>query len=130
MQAGKLRHLINIERAAYAVSTSGARTPTWGIWQTVYANVQPVSGRLVTFAKTMGATVSHRIQIRHLAGILPTDRVTFGDRVFTINAALNVDERDRELELYCTEDTTRSQPPPATGSYDALGEATYDTLAE
>ena len=41
--------------------------------------------------------------MRWRPGMVPTMRVVFGSRAFAINAVLNVLERNRELNLYCTE---------------------------
>lgn len=103
MRAGQLRHKIVIQQAAYATDAYGGRIPTWSFWAYRQADVSPIDGREAQYAKTIAATVSHKVTIRYTPGVDPTMRLVFGTRVFAINAVLNVDERNREHGLYCTE---------------------------
>ena len=41
--------------------------------------------------------------MRYLSGIVPKMRVKVGSRIFDILSIINVDERNRELQLMCRE---------------------------
>ena len=54
-------------------------------------------------AQSTQADVTHRIVLRFLSVIIPKMRVKFGSRVFDILSIINVNERNRELQLMCRE---------------------------
>jgi SPP1 family predicted phage head-tail adaptor len=104
MRAGELRHRVIIEEPTEGTPNAyGERVPTWREWDTRWARVEPVSGREVAYAKTHAATVSHKITLRYVEGLLPTFRVRYGVLVFTIDAAIDVEMRRKELNLFCTQ---------------------------
>ncbi|MBV8782414.1 MAG: phage head closure protein [Phycisphaerae bacterium] len=106
MIGGKLRHPVTIEQqSAGSPNAYGERDPssTWSTFASVWADVSPISGREFEFARTFANTVSHRVTIRYLPGLLPSMRVNFGGRYFDINAVINTDERNYEHRLFCTE---------------------------
>lgn len=104
MNAGSLRHLITIQNAVPGSPDAfGQRVISWSTFATLYAAIEPQTGRQLEYARSFAATVTHKITTRYVPGILPTMRVQFGTRIFTINAAINPEERCRELNLYCTE---------------------------
>jgi SPP1 family predicted phage head-tail adaptor len=47
--------------------------------------------------------LTHSIFIRYTADILPTDRVNFKGRYMQIRAVVNMEERNRWIELACEE---------------------------
>jgi len=49
------------------------------------------------------ALTSHEVTLRYLPGITTAHRVKFGSRILPIAGFRNVDERNRVLELDCTE---------------------------
>lgn len=108
MQAGKLRHQITIKQppantsGVYGLSPQAVSTFT--PFATVFASIEPLSAREMEFARNFAATASHKVTIRYLAGVLPTFIIQFGTRLFSISGpALNFEERNIYLTLYCTE---------------------------
>jgi SPP1 family predicted phage head-tail adaptor len=47
--------------------------------------------------------VSHRVTLRFIPGVTAKMRVNYGGRLLLIEAALNIEERNRELQLMCLE---------------------------
>jgi len=105
MQAGRLRHRVTVQRATDSIDQYGDQTPTWASLGTVWASVEPLSGREYFAAAQMQSEVSTRIVIRPISGVTltPKDRVKFGSRYFDIQSVINRDERNRELQLLCVE---------------------------
>jgi SPP1 family predicted phage head-tail adaptor len=105
MQAGRLRHRVTVQRATDSIDQYGDQTPTWTSLGTVWASVEPLSGREYFAAAQMQSEVSTRIVIRPISGVTltPKDRVKFGSRYFDIQSVINRDERNRELQLLCVE---------------------------
>jgi len=69
----------------------------------MHASIEPISGREYFSAQTTQADVTHRINLRYVAGVKPKMRVKYGSRIFDILSVSNVDERNRELQLMCRE---------------------------
>lgn len=103
MRAGELRHRITIQQKTVVRDTYGGETVTWTNTATVWAAVEPLSGREYFSAQQVQAEVNHRIRIRYRAGITTTMRVLWGTRVFDILAIINLQERGREIHLMCKE---------------------------
>lgn len=103
MEAGKLRHLVKVQEPMPTANEFGEPEIAWVDFATVWAAIEPLRGRERWAAQQINAEVSHRIRMRFLAGVLATFRVLFGVRAFDIQAVLNIEERNRELQLLCIE---------------------------
>ena len=105
MQAGQLRHKLDIEKELATQDNYGQPTQEWvaflsGIW----AAIEPLSGREYYAAQQAIAEISHMVRIRYKAGIKPKMRVKLGDaRYFNIVSVIDIKEAHRELHLMCTE---------------------------
>ena len=103
MRAGKLRHLVTIQKRTLA-SDGGyePHTASWSTFATVWGAPDPQSGRETTLDPQSGqeqAEVSHRWRIRYTAGVTADHRILWGSRTFDIRSVLNIDERSREMVL-------------------------------
>lgn len=105
MQAGKLRHVVELQRVAVALDSHGDEAKTWTTLATVRAQVWPLSGREFVAAQTAQAELTTRIDIRARAdlALTPKDRVKWGTRTFDIRHIVDVGARGREYQLLCTE---------------------------
>jgi SPP1 family predicted phage head-tail adaptor len=103
MKIGKLRHRIAIEKVAETQDSDGSVIETWSTFANAQASIEPISGREYFAAQTTQADVTHRISLRFIAGVIPKMRVKYGSRIFGILSAINVNERNRELQLMCRE---------------------------
>ncbi len=104
VEIGKLRHRITLQEYK-VVGYDPANQPIldWGEVATVWASVQPISGREYWARSQIQAEVTHRIRIRYIAGIKPTMRIQFRDRTFEIESIINWHERNIDLQLMCKE---------------------------
>ena len=103
MRAGQLNKRVSIERPGSAQSETGQVVDGWSTVATVWAAIQPLSGRELFAAQQLQARADLLVRIRYLAGVEPKMRVRFGARLLDIQAVRNLDERNRELELFCLE---------------------------
>jgi SPP1 family predicted phage head-tail adaptor len=103
VKIGKLRHRIAIEHVAETQAADGSVLENWSEYVFAHASIEPISGREYFAAQTTQADATHRICMRYLAGIEPKMRVKFGSRIFDILSVINIDERNRELQLMCRE---------------------------
>ncbi len=103
MKIGKLRHSITIEQASETQAPDGSVIETWSTFANAQASIEPISGREYFAAQTTQADVTHRSYMRYIPGIVPKMRVKYGSRIFDILSVINVNERNRELQLMCRE---------------------------
>jgi SPP1 family predicted phage head-tail adaptor len=104
MRAGQLRHQVVLQRRTVTRSAGhAAMAETWTNWQTVWAKIEPLSGRELLQAQQTQAETTHEIVIRYVSELTPRDRVRFGTRVFEILSIINRDERNEMLTLQCVE---------------------------
>ena len=103
MRIGKLRHRITIERVVGAQDADGAVIEKWSTYVTVQPSIEPISGREYFATQSTQADMTHRIVLGYLSGVIPKMRVKFGSQIFDILSVINVEERNRELQLMCRE---------------------------
>lgn len=105
MRAGKLRSRVTIQGQSNAQNEYGEMDPDrpWTTFTEVYAEITPISGRERVEQRQGVATMTHEIRIRYTAGVTHRHRVLFGSRIFHVHEVRNVEERDREMILTCSE---------------------------
>lgn len=113
---GQLRHQVTINDVAYNRTTSGQAKPTLAPWQTVWASIEPLSGKEFFVSAQLQGEVSHRIRMRfvypdgsHPEGVTPKMWITFTPpfsnvvKHFDIRAVINIEERPFWIDLICRE---------------------------
>jgi len=103
VKIGKLRNRVTIEQVAETQDSDGSVIETWSNYAGAQAAIEPISGREYFAAQTTQADVTHRISLRYVSGVTPKMRVKYGSRVFDILSVININERNRELQLMCRE---------------------------
>ncbi len=102
MRAGRLRKRVIIERASTAVDEYGEEIETWATLTTVWAGVEPVSGKERIQGGQAKAITTHLIIMRH-TDITNNDRINLSGRIFNIESVINRDERNKELQIMAVE---------------------------
>ncbi len=103
MQAGKLRHRIELHSNIPTRNAQGEQIDSWAKYATVWASVEPFNGKELLNAQQISAEVTQRVKIRYYSGVKPEHRVIFKDRTLEIVAALDIAERRRSMHLMCKE---------------------------
>ncbi len=106
MKAGQLRHRVTIQKLNEAQGSTGEilkGDAQWTDFATVWASIKPLRGRELFIAQQVSAEVNIQIGFRFLKGVVPRMRILFGAREFDVKEVLNLEERNRELELLCKE---------------------------
>lgn len=103
LYAGKLRKSITIERETDIDNDSGGQDIIWSTYKTVKAFIKPKSGTERVRGMQLQSPLSHSVFIRYTADITPEDRVNYKGRYMQIRAVINIEERDRWIELACEE---------------------------
>jgi SPP1 family predicted phage head-tail adaptor len=78
----------------------------WDVVATLWASVDPVSGRELMTAQQTQSEITHRIRCRYRAGIETAQRILFDGRAFDIQSAINPREVGASLEILAIEGLT------------------------
>lgn len=98
---GALNRRLTLEAPDEVADGAGGVVREYEEVATLWAAVEPVAARGAVEAASLGATVTHRITVRHRAGITTRHRLRDGARVFRIVA---VRERGRRfLDIHADE---------------------------
>jgi SPP1 family predicted phage head-tail adaptor len=101
MRAGELRERVKLQEKAVTRDAVGGEAVTWKDRATVWAAVEPLSGRELFAAQQVQAETSVRIRMRYWSEVAPEWRVVWQDRVYEVQSVIDTDAAGRELQLMC-----------------------------
>lgn len=106
MPAGHFDKRVRIERADQSRDDIGGVDRDWQLVAKRWAAISDLSGNELIQAQQVTPEITARILLRErFDGLLPTDRIVYGARVFNIGAVTGGSDRvtDRGQELLCVE---------------------------
>lgn len=103
MRSGNLKNKVAFETYAETQNDFGEVIKGYSDFKTVYASIVPLSGKEYFSAQQINAEISHKIECRYFAGVLPTMRIVYGTRIFNIESVINIREANKTLQIMCTE---------------------------
>ncbi len=103
MQSGRLNRRVTLQRKTAATDAYGAEVASWTDVATVWAAIEPLTGREFFASRQINAEITTRVVIRYLAGIVPAMRIVHGTRLYDILAVIDPRDARVELQLMCTE---------------------------
>jgi len=114
MRAGDLRRRITLQRRLVTRDTFGQQQTSWIDWlAAVPADIQPLTGRELLAAQAVNSETTHEITVRYhprlanpveVAGMRAVYAAGNGVvRFFNLLAAMNVDERNRQIVIKASE---------------------------
>jgi len=105
MRIGELRKQITIQAETPTPDGAGGYALGWMNIATVWANIEPLSGREIFTAQHLEGHVTHRVTMRYRSDITITSdmRFVYSNRVFNIRSVLNPDEGNQWRELLVEE---------------------------
>ena len=104
LTAGNLRNKIDFQRESSIPDGAGGTNLIWDdLFVQVPAFIKPVSGNETLHSMRLEARISHKIYIRYMSGIKPSDRILFDGRPMQIRALINIEERNRWYEISADE---------------------------
>ena len=108
LRAGQLNRRISLQRQSNAQDSYGGPVRTWLNVATIWADIQPLTGRELESAQRMASEISHQITVRYQASLTDTRvvsgyRALYKARIFNIHAALNEDESNVLVTLLASE---------------------------
>lgn len=106
MRLGPLRHRITFQSRNPGRDKFGQPLEGWQDIATVWASVEPISGREILASQQVQGEITHRIRCRYLTGITAAVRILFEARVFDIQVPINPREVGAMLEILAKEGPT------------------------
>ena len=103
LKAGHLDKRVEIQANTPAANDYGEMVASWATVATVWAAIEPLTGREVLQTQQVQAESSVRIRIRYYSGLTAAHRIKYGSRIFEINSVSNKFERGEHMELMCRE---------------------------
>mgnify|MGYP002621184364 CR=1 FL=1 len=113
MPVGSMRHRIQLQKQTRTTDGGGGASLAWSKVADVYADIQPQQARESVFGRDnqMREVITHKILIRYRSDITARNRIsqTFKrdgvstTRTFNIKGVVNIDNRNKFLELTCEE---------------------------
>lgn len=103
MEAGQLRHRVTIQTATETANGFGELVRSWATYATVWAAVEPLSGREYLQGRQVQGSVTTKIRIRERSGVTERMRVSWGSHTYDIEAVLRDPTNAREIVLMCSE---------------------------
>ncbi len=101
MRAGKLKHVVIIQKRVDDVDDCGQAVDDWTDFATgVRASVEPLQGREFHAAQAAQSEVSIRFRMRYIPGVTAAMRVIWRNEFYEIEGEpINPNGRNRELHL-------------------------------
>ncbi len=89
MQAGKLRHRVTIESLAETQDgTTGAISTAWQAVASVWAAIEPLSGREFLAAQETQSQIVARVVIRYRSDVTAKMRIAHGSELYNVHGVL------------------------------------------
>lgn len=79
MRAGELRHRVQIQVASDSRDAHGGNVRSWSTIATVWASIEPLTGRELFEAQQIESRATVRIRLRHYPGLTGKHRILFAE---------------------------------------------------
>jgi SPP1 family predicted phage head-tail adaptor len=99
IEAGKLRNRVTIQQYTAAKNDYGEDIKAWTDYYDCWASIEPLTGREYFDSQQIVPETQSRVVIRYKEGVAPTMRVKWGDIYYDILSVLNIQEKNKKLEL-------------------------------
>ena len=107
IHAGLMRKRISIQHIVKVSDGGGGWDADWVEIDKAWAYIKPLSGTESLVGMQLEDAITHNIVMRYRSDVVPKNRVVYDGREFNIISAINVEERDRWLQLRCEEGTAQ-----------------------
>jgi len=104
MKAGLLRHPVALQRRDLEPPNEvGEQLPRYTEYARSWASVHTLTAYELERARQVYAEATHRVELRYVAGVKATDRLSLDGRIMEVLGIDNVDQRNIRLILVCKE---------------------------
>ena len=104
MRSSSLRHLISFQENSEIKNNLGEIEKAMvSLIPQEWVQIIPLKGEEKYQSKSLNTEVNHKIRMRYRTDLDSKMEIIFGERVFKIDSIINLYERNRELQIMCTE---------------------------
>lgn len=103
IEIGDMRHRITFQQPIKTPDGHKGHTVQWQDMVTVWASVEPLSGREYFYSHQIKVELTHRVKTRYRTDITTKMRIKHRDRVLEIESIIDLKERREVLEILCKE---------------------------
>ena len=101
----RARTRVEIQEATQTRGTSGGVVLTWATKKVKWMHVVPLSGNELIRMQQLQSEVTHKCRARYDSSMNTAQRIKIGERIIEIKSVINVNSRNRWMELLCKETT-------------------------
>ena len=101
MRSSLKRHLIKLQLPVRSKTLTGSVNTEWVLFKEMWAEVTSLKGYEKQSANAAWPGSDSKISFNYISGILPTMRVLYADRIYSILAINDLEERHRDISLIC-----------------------------
>jgi SPP1 family predicted phage head-tail adaptor len=101
MRAGSRRCFITIETPTKTKQANSSTLVTWSTFTQLWASIETLKAYEKAAVNAEWPGAESKISFRYIEGVLPTMRIKFGDKIYSILGINNVNMRNRDLILTC-----------------------------
>jgi SPP1 family predicted phage head-tail adaptor len=106
MKAGRLNQRVIIRQSTLVSDGSAGKTETWPAVKTVWASVEPLSGRELLMAQASGSETTLRVRMRYQSFVTANKyRLETSGKTLMIVSVIDTEMAHEELVLECKEVT-------------------------
>ena len=103
MRIGPMKQRITIQRYTATNDTYEQPRKIWTDLKTVWADVQPLTGKEFWSAEAANSDVQGKMFIRHYPTLHTTDRILMDERIFEILSLIHLKEEKRITQIFYRE---------------------------
>jgi SPP1 family predicted phage head-tail adaptor len=101
LTSGELTRRVVIQSFTDVDDGGGGSERTWSTVATVWAKIEPGTGREFLAAQQVTPELSHLLTIRYRTDVTAKCRAVYGSQVFAIHTVADVDAKHERLVLTC-----------------------------
>jgi SPP1 family predicted phage head-tail adaptor len=107
LEVGRLDRRVTIQALTETSDGTGGQDRAWSDIATVYASIEPGSGREFMAAQQVQPELSHIVRIHFRTGLTSKHKLKYAPngvaRSFSIHAVIDPHEENEQLVLFCSE---------------------------
>lgn len=107
MRAGQFRTPVLLQRRSPSTDAEGAPLDDWTTIGTIWTDIQSTAGVEVLQAQQEEARITHQVTARWHPSLVPPlghdCRLLWGARILDISMAMDPEQRNREIDMFCVE---------------------------
>ena len=101
MRRGTNRSFVRIEKPIKTKTASGSFTTTWSLFANMWVSINNMRGYEKQSSGAAWPGCDTRIEMDFIEGMLPTFRVIYNNKIYSILGIDDIEERHRDINLIC-----------------------------